>query len=209
MAVRSKAQLCGRLIAGTADSNPTEGMAVRLLCLLCVVYVEVSTMTRSLVQGSTTERVRVCVCACVCVTKCNSILYTCKKTRKRASTKKNCNVKIVNDDRNYDDDDDNSVQIDYCLLTCWVNIAKIKHISSSNTERTHSSKATQKKRTQHGRQNEANFNADDDYDDTQHAYKRNSNYKEVKCKNTSNCGQLHRSDDFVKINTQLLRRLDR
>jgi hypothetical protein len=37
MAVRSKAYLYSRSIADIADSNPAEGMDVRLLCLLCVV----------------------------------------------------------------------------------------------------------------------------------------------------------------------------
>jgi len=35
VAVRSKAQVSGRSIAGIAGSNPTEGMGVRLWCLLC------------------------------------------------------------------------------------------------------------------------------------------------------------------------------
>jgi hypothetical protein len=35
--VRSKALVCSRLIANVAGSNPTGGMDVRLLCLLCVV----------------------------------------------------------------------------------------------------------------------------------------------------------------------------
>ena len=34
---RSKAKICGCLTAGFAGSNPAEGMAVRLLYLLCVV----------------------------------------------------------------------------------------------------------------------------------------------------------------------------
>jgi hypothetical protein len=37
VAVRSKAQICGRSIAGTTGVNPAEGMGVRFLCLLCVV----------------------------------------------------------------------------------------------------------------------------------------------------------------------------
>ena len=37
MLVRSEVWVCGRYIAGTAGSNPIEGMDVRLLCLLCVV----------------------------------------------------------------------------------------------------------------------------------------------------------------------------
>ena len=34
----------GRLITGSEVSNPAEGMDVRTLCLLCVVYVAVSVM---------------------------------------------------------------------------------------------------------------------------------------------------------------------
>ena len=37
VAVRSKANVCSRLSAGIASSNPPEGMDVRLLFLLCVV----------------------------------------------------------------------------------------------------------------------------------------------------------------------------
>ena len=37
VAVRSKGQVCGRLITGIAVSNPAGGMGVRLLCLLCFV----------------------------------------------------------------------------------------------------------------------------------------------------------------------------
>jgi len=33
----SKAYVCGRLIPGIAASNPAEGMAVCVLCLLCAV----------------------------------------------------------------------------------------------------------------------------------------------------------------------------
>jgi len=38
-AVRSKAYFCGCSIAGVAGSNLTKGMDVRLLCILCIVYV--------------------------------------------------------------------------------------------------------------------------------------------------------------------------
>ena len=37
MVLLSKACVCGHLIAGLAESNPTEGMNVRLLCLCYVV----------------------------------------------------------------------------------------------------------------------------------------------------------------------------
>jgi hypothetical protein len=36
VAVRSVVQVCSRFIGGNTVSNPAEGMAVRLLCLLCV-----------------------------------------------------------------------------------------------------------------------------------------------------------------------------
>ena len=42
VAVRSNSYVCGRFIAGIAGSNPAEDMDVRLLCLLCVVYVAAS-----------------------------------------------------------------------------------------------------------------------------------------------------------------------
>jgi hypothetical protein len=37
VAARSKAWVCGRLLAGIAGSNPSGGMDVCLLCMLCVV----------------------------------------------------------------------------------------------------------------------------------------------------------------------------
>ena len=53
------------LDAGIAGSNPAEGMNVRLLCLLCVLYVAVSLKSLSFIQKSST--LCVCVCVCVCV----------------------------------------------------------------------------------------------------------------------------------------------
>jgi hypothetical protein len=53
-----KGQFYGHSIAGIADSNPTESMGVRLLCLLCVAWVVASVKSWSPVQGSPT----VCVC---------------------------------------------------------------------------------------------------------------------------------------------------
>jgi len=35
--VRSKAEICSRLVAGIAGSSPAERMDVRLLCFLCVM----------------------------------------------------------------------------------------------------------------------------------------------------------------------------
>ena len=49
MAVRSKESICGHSIVGTAGSNPAKDMDVRLLCLLCAVYVAASATSRSLV----------------------------------------------------------------------------------------------------------------------------------------------------------------
>ena len=37
MNVLSKTQACGSSIAGIKGSNPTEGIHVRVLCLLCVL----------------------------------------------------------------------------------------------------------------------------------------------------------------------------
>jgi len=58
---RFKARNCSRLIAGIACSNPAEGMAACLLCLLYVVWVAASATSWSLIQKSST----VCVCVCV------------------------------------------------------------------------------------------------------------------------------------------------
>ena len=44
VAKRSKVRVCGRLPAGIAGSNPTGGMDIYLLWVLCVVIVEVSVM---------------------------------------------------------------------------------------------------------------------------------------------------------------------
>ena len=38
----SKEYVCGRSVVVIAGSNCTEGMDIRLLCLLCVVYVAAS-----------------------------------------------------------------------------------------------------------------------------------------------------------------------
>jgi hypothetical protein len=53
-------------MVGIAGSNLSNGMAVRPLRLLCVVYVSASATSRSLVQRSPTGCVCVCVCVCVC-----------------------------------------------------------------------------------------------------------------------------------------------
>ena len=66
VAVRSKAHIRGRLCTTIAGSNLTEGMGIRLVCLLCVVLAAASEMSWSLVQRSPT--VCVCVCVCVCLT---------------------------------------------------------------------------------------------------------------------------------------------
>jgi hypothetical protein len=47
LAVLSKVQICNRLIAGSVVSNPAESMGVRLLCLLCDVYVATSEISWS------------------------------------------------------------------------------------------------------------------------------------------------------------------
>jgi len=49
LAVPSKTEVYGRSIAGIAGSNPSEGGHVRLLCMLCVVWVAVSATCWSLV----------------------------------------------------------------------------------------------------------------------------------------------------------------
>jgi hypothetical protein len=54
----SHAHVCGLSTAGILGSNPAEGMDVRLLCLLCVVWVAASATSLSLVQF---ESYRVCV----------------------------------------------------------------------------------------------------------------------------------------------------
>ena len=64
MAERSKEQVCGRSLAGIADSNPAEGMNVCVLCVLCVVQIEVSATGRSLVQRSPNEYVSLSVIRC-------------------------------------------------------------------------------------------------------------------------------------------------
>ena len=63
MAVRSKAQDCGRIVTGIAGSNPAEGMAVRPLCLLCSVS---SVLCDGLIPPSE-ESYRACVCVSSCV----------------------------------------------------------------------------------------------------------------------------------------------
>jgi hypothetical protein len=61
VSARSKAQVCGRLVAGITGSNPDEGMDVCLLCL----YVVLSCVGRGLCDGLITrpeESYRVSVC---------------------------------------------------------------------------------------------------------------------------------------------------
>ena len=57
VAVQSKAQVFGRLTVGIAGTNPTNGMDVRLLCLLFVGEL----ITRS------EDSDRLCVCVLLCV----------------------------------------------------------------------------------------------------------------------------------------------
>jgi hypothetical protein len=61
VAARSKAWVCGRLVAGVAGSNPSRGMDVCVLCL----YVVLSCVGRGLCDGLITrpeESYRVYVC---------------------------------------------------------------------------------------------------------------------------------------------------
>jgi hypothetical protein len=53
--LRSKAYFCGHSIAGIAGSNPADSMDVRLMCLLCFVYIAASATSRSLFQKSPPE----------------------------------------------------------------------------------------------------------------------------------------------------------
>jgi len=55
----SKAYVCGHLIAGIAESNPTEGMDVRLLCFV------VTGLGNGLITRSE-ETYLVCMCLNVC-----------------------------------------------------------------------------------------------------------------------------------------------
>jgi hypothetical protein len=58
---RSKAKVCCRSPAEIVGSNPTEGMDVCLLCVVCC-QVELSATSWSLVQRSPTDSVGVVVC---------------------------------------------------------------------------------------------------------------------------------------------------
>jgi len=64
VAVRGKAQVCSLLVAGIAGSNHTEGIYIRLLSLLCVVWVASSVTSWSPVQRSPNGYVCVCVFVC-------------------------------------------------------------------------------------------------------------------------------------------------
>jgi len=50
----SGSAVCSRFVAGIAGSNSPESMEVRLLCLLCAVFVMPSATCWSLFQGSPT-----------------------------------------------------------------------------------------------------------------------------------------------------------
>ena len=69
--MRSKACVCGRLIAGIAGSNPTDDMDVFLVCfVVCCVGSGLCDELINLSKESWLEFVRVCVCVCVCVCLC-------------------------------------------------------------------------------------------------------------------------------------------
>jgi hypothetical protein len=71
VAVRSKAYVCTCSFAGIAGSNPAAELYIRLLCLLCVVWVAASSTCCSFVQRSLTVCLRVRVCVCLCLILCN------------------------------------------------------------------------------------------------------------------------------------------
>jgi hypothetical protein len=59
----TKAYICGRLVAGVADSNPARGMDVCLLCL----YVMLTCVGRGLCDGLITRpEESYCVSLCMC-----------------------------------------------------------------------------------------------------------------------------------------------
>jgi hypothetical protein len=62
VAAWSKVKVCSRSIAGTAGSKPADVIDVRLLCLLCAMYVVASATSRSLIQRSPTGYVCLSVC---------------------------------------------------------------------------------------------------------------------------------------------------
>ena len=71
MAVLPKTKICGHSVAGIAVSNAVESMDVRLLCVLCTVWVVASAPTDLSFRGSLPCACAcACACACVCVSKC-------------------------------------------------------------------------------------------------------------------------------------------
>jgi hypothetical protein len=82
----SKAYVCGRLISGTTVSNPTEGLDVYLLCLLCVVG---SSLCDELITLSE-EPYRACVCLCVYV--CLNVCDLKTSIMRRSRFDLNCRV---------------------------------------------------------------------------------------------------------------------
>jgi hypothetical protein len=86
VAARSKAYVCGRSLAGIADSNTAGGMDVCLLWMLCVVQVEASAKGRFLLQRSPIE-CGVCVCAAFGVIRLNSNPLHLQRVGRRDQTK--------------------------------------------------------------------------------------------------------------------------
>ena len=84
MAMRSKVWFSTHLII----SNPSEGIDVRRLCLLCVVWVPASTTGLSLVQRIPNG----CMCVCVCLIVCGRETSTIRRPRSvfGCCVKKNC-----------------------------------------------------------------------------------------------------------------------
>jgi hypothetical protein len=61
VAARSKAWVCGRLLAGIAGSNPIDGHGYLSIVIVVCCQVEVSATGRSLIQRSPTDLIRRCV----------------------------------------------------------------------------------------------------------------------------------------------------
>ena len=72
--MQSKERVCGHSLDEIAGSNPTRGMDVSLVSVVCC-QVEGSAMCRSLIQRSPTE----CVYVSLRVIKCNNNLCTYNK----------------------------------------------------------------------------------------------------------------------------------
>jgi hypothetical protein len=72
LAMRPKAWVCGRTLAGISASIPAPGHGCLSVVIVVCYQVEISETNRSLIQRSLIARACLCVCVSLSVIKCNN-----------------------------------------------------------------------------------------------------------------------------------------